>query len=124
MSLFGHLALKFGSQPENLATEALGYVLGKSARARRGFLASFHEGAPGIADDLRFETQHTTEDQGRPDLAGVDETGSLRLAATDDPQLAGELVAERRTLREELLALRQVDAGVVHLDAARRHRQR
>ena len=79
MSLFGHLALKFGSQPENLATEALGYVLSKSARARRGFLASFHEGAPGIADDLRFETQHATEDQGRPDLAGVDEAGDLRV---------------------------------------------
>jgi hypothetical protein len=79
MSLFGHLALKFGSQPENLATEALGYVLGKSSRARRGFLASFREGAPAITDDLRFETQHASEAQGRPDLAGVDERGDLRV---------------------------------------------
>jgi hypothetical protein len=79
MSLFGHLALKFGSQPENLATEALGYVLGKSARARQGFIGSFREGLPAPLGDLRFETQHHTEDQGRPDLAGLDEAGGLRV---------------------------------------------
>jgi hypothetical protein len=79
MSLFGHLALKFGSQPENLATEALGYVLGKSPGARRGFVASFGQGASTFADDLRFETQHGTDDQGRPDLAGFDDAGGLRL---------------------------------------------
>ncbi len=43
MSLFGHLALRFGSQPENLATEALSYILGKSMSARLGFLGSFRQ---------------------------------------------------------------------------------
>ena len=33
-SLFAHLALQFGTQPENLATEALGYVLQNSEAAR------------------------------------------------------------------------------------------
>lgn len=79
MSLFGHLALKFGSQPENLATEALGYILSKSARARQGFLGSFREGVPDALSDVRFNTQHSTEDQGRPDLAGVDDSGALRV---------------------------------------------
>src|SRR5271167_3705246 len=79
MSLFGHLALKFGSQPENLATEALGYVLGKSPCARRGFLASIGEGVTVTAGDFRFVTQHATEDQGRPDLAGLDEGGVARV---------------------------------------------
>jgi hypothetical protein len=79
MSLFGHLALKFGSQPENLATEALGYVLAKSSSARRGFLASFGVGATVASLDLRFETQHTSDEQGRPDLAGMDEGGGLRV---------------------------------------------
>ena len=46
------------------------------------------------------------------------------LAATNDPQLAGELVAERRAMREELGELRQVGTSVVHLDAVRRRRQR
>jgi hypothetical protein len=32
-----------------------------------------------IADDLRFETQPGTEDQGRPDLAGFDEAGGLHV---------------------------------------------
>src|SRR5580692_10765389 len=79
MSLFGHLALKFGSHPENLATEALGYVLCRSADARRGFVASI-AGTLIIADlDLRFETQLASEEQGRPDLAGVDDGGIVRV---------------------------------------------
>jgi hypothetical protein len=41
------------------------------------------------------------------------------LAATDDPQVAGELVTERRALREELRELGEAGAGVVRLDDAR-----
>jgi hypothetical protein len=80
MSLFGHLAVRFGSHPENLATEALGYILGRSAGARAGFVASLAEGVSLDLPELRFETQHTSEDDGgRPDLAGIDDTGSVRV---------------------------------------------
>lgn len=79
MSLFGHLAVRFGSHPENLATEALGYVLTKSAAARRGFVSSLGKAAEQLTERLRFETQHADEDAGRPDLAAFDETGKLAL---------------------------------------------
>lgn len=79
MSLFGHLAVRFGSHPENLATEALGYVLKKSAAARRGFIASMrHEGID-LPFDLDFVNQASSDDQGRPDLAGTDHAGDLRV---------------------------------------------
>src|SRR5258708_836485 len=79
MSLFGHLALRFGSQPENLATEGLGYILSKSPAACAGFVASLGEAALGIPKGLRFVTQFATEDQGRPDLAGLDEANAVRV---------------------------------------------
>lgn len=78
-SLFGHLALRFGSHPENLATEALGYVLKKSAAARRGFVASRGTKGPRLSDDLAFETQCSDPELGRPDLAANDDGGHLRL---------------------------------------------
>ena len=71
MSLFGHLALRFGSQPENLATESLGYVLARSAAARRGLLASIHMSGAAPWGALTFTTQHSSEEQGRPDLAAT-----------------------------------------------------
>jgi hypothetical protein len=79
MSVFGHLALKFGSYPENLATEALGYVLGQSGHARRGFVASIAAAEPATARDLRFETQLAGEELARPDLAGLDDDGVPRV---------------------------------------------
>ncbi|NUO49317.1 MAG: hypothetical protein HOV80_10720, partial [Polyangiaceae bacterium] len=79
MSLFGHLAVQFGSHPENLATEALGYILAASASARRGFMASLGDAGAGASGALRFVTQHSDEEAGRPDLAGIDEKGRLSL---------------------------------------------
>ena len=37
-SLFEHLALRFGSHPENLATEGLAYILDGSKSARADLL--------------------------------------------------------------------------------------
>lgn len=80
MSLFAHLAVRFGSHPENLATEGLGYILGASSRARSGLLAALGvEGRAALPADLRFTTQSASDDAGRPDLAGTDEAGQLRL---------------------------------------------
>jgi hypothetical protein len=46
-----------------------------------------------------------------------------RALATADDETIAELVAERRSLREELRELLQVDAGVVRLDGARVRRR-
>jgi hypothetical protein len=52
-------------------------------------------------------------------LEGAIASVTRALAATDDPQVAGELVTERRALREELRELGEAGAGVVRLDDAR-----
>lgn len=79
MSLFAHLALRFGSHPENLATEALAYLLASSPAARRGFVSSLgSELAAELSTDLVFRSQ-VGQDDARPDLQGVDGTGTVRL---------------------------------------------
>jgi len=72
--MFGHLAFRFAASPENLATEALHFILDASAAARRGLRGAFAE----IGNDLpelRFGTQSTGEEGERPDLVGIDTRG-------------------------------------------------
>ena len=73
-SLFGHVALRFVSQQENLATEALAFVLGRSSAARHALhrtlrLASYGVAAPGD-EELSFRTQAAGDDLAIPDLVG------------------------------------------------------
>ena len=70
-SLFGHLATKFGAHPENLATEALHYVIGRSSSARRGLLRYFVQAGVTFPDDVTFRTQVFDEDNAIPDLIGA-----------------------------------------------------
>jgi len=69
-SLFGFLATKFASSPENLATEALNYVLGRSRVAAGAFLRLLAEGGEPLPDDVAFQTQVGGDDQARPDIEG------------------------------------------------------
>lgn len=72
-SLFGHIVLNFTSQAENLATEALYYILSNSPAARAGlsrFLGSVDSRLNG---ELFFKTQLYDEDTSIPDLVGLDE---------------------------------------------------
>lgn len=73
MSLLGHLVLaqRFTAHPENLATEALGYILTKSPAARRAF-HSFLKGVGISPPDLAFRSQASGEDGSIPDLVGID----------------------------------------------------
>lgn len=75
-SLFAHLALQFGSQPENLATEALGYVLQHSETARAAVRDLVRGLGSTIDDDLTYATQSSGEDLARPDLVGRSSTGA------------------------------------------------
>jgi hypothetical protein len=74
-SLFAHLALKIGSSPENLATEALGYVLRVSSGARAGVASLLRDLGYPQADEFRWETQVGGDDGSRPDLVGFDRAG-------------------------------------------------
>jgi hypothetical protein len=79
-SLLGHLALSFASSPENIATEALAYVLEHSQAARdamMGFAAGFE---PALrSQSLVFRTQASAESGAIPDLVGRSASGETPL---------------------------------------------
>jgi hypothetical protein len=76
--MFGHLAFRFATSPENLATEALHFILDASAAARRGLRAALADLGSALPE-LRFGTQSTGEGGERPDLVGIDAKGRERL---------------------------------------------
>ena len=78
-SLFGHLAYSFSASPENLATEALAYVLYTSDAARQGLAKVLVHAGLGDDHELRFTTQVTGEEGDRPDLVGRDKEGYERV---------------------------------------------
>jgi hypothetical protein len=75
-SLFGYLAQRFTSSPENLATESLLYILHQSSIAKRAFFRFLMEqtGCLPLPENLRLTSQYTDkDDQSTPDLVGFDE---------------------------------------------------
>jgi hypothetical protein len=74
-SLFGHLVLRFGSSPENLATEALNFILNHSHIARESFISFLQHLDIPISSTLFFETQNMNEDGSIPDMIGKDSNG-------------------------------------------------
>lgn len=70
-SLFGHLAHKFGDHPENLATEALSYVLNRSLVARKALVRFIAQSGVDLSIDIRFQTQVSGADEAIPDLVGI-----------------------------------------------------
>ncbi len=75
-SILGRLARNFTVSPENLATEALSYLIGNSARARSFFTQYVSSGIYEINEDIIFSTQvHSAEDSTIPDLIGRNISG-------------------------------------------------
>jgi TrpR-related protein YerC/YecD len=75
-SLFGHLVTRFSTGPENLATEALNYILNQSQVARKAFSEFFSHFDIPLPCDLSFQVQYNEkEDQSIPDLVGFDQNG-------------------------------------------------
>ena len=70
-SLFGTLATRFSSQPENLATEALLYVINSSRIAKGAFIGYIARAGVQVGDDLFFQSQSHGKDQAIPDLVGL-----------------------------------------------------
>jgi hypothetical protein len=69
--VFGYIASRSG-QPENVATEALNYVLNGSVVAKRAFLGYVAQTKVELPDTLLFRTKAVGEDNAIPDLVGMD----------------------------------------------------
>lgn len=70
-SLFGHLVHNFTSHPENLATEALAYILNRSRVAMEALSRFLASTGAAIPSELYFQTQVADCDNAIPDLVGV-----------------------------------------------------
>src|SRR5262245_9928347 len=78
-TLLGYLATQLASHPENLATEALGYILRGSSIARDGVRDLLAHSGMHIPRDLTYLNQVGGEDQAQPDIEGRDSDGQARL---------------------------------------------
>jgi hypothetical protein len=75
-SLFAHLVQRFTTHPENLATEALAYVLGESPSAGSALQQFASIAQPGIERPKIWRTQLPADDDSTPDLVGTDQSGA------------------------------------------------
>jgi hypothetical protein len=69
-SLLGHLAHRFVSQRENLATEALCYLLSESLSASKSLVMLLNQSGSDLPQTLHFRTQASGDDGAIPDLVG------------------------------------------------------
>lgn len=76
-SVLAFLATKFATHPENLATEALNFVIATSPCARHALLDLCHQLGHRSMDDLAFSTQSANDNGSRPDLVGRAKDGSI-----------------------------------------------
>ena len=78
-TLLAHLSPSLTSQTENIAVEALGYVLNKYAGSREGLDDVVRSGVRNVKPVIQVRTQARAPDGTRPDLVGVDEDGAERV---------------------------------------------
>lgn len=74
-TLLAHLINRFAAQPENLATEALHYILIRSTTAQKTFLRQLEKAGVIVNESLTYQTQAIGNDGAIPDLVGVDTDG-------------------------------------------------
>lgn len=70
-TVLSHLAFKLASHPENLATEALGYILSSSPGAQSSLATLFKQIGFVPSSNFSYVTQQSTHDGNRPDLVGI-----------------------------------------------------
>jgi len=78
-ALFGHLASRFSTQPENLATEALAFIVNRSATMREELRTIFVRTGIELPPLARFQSQAGDEQGNIPDSIGLDARGVERL---------------------------------------------
>jgi hypothetical protein len=77
--LFGHLASRFATHPENLATEAVAFIVDRSPAMREALRRLAGRTGVELPPLMTFRSQ-AGDDQGNiPDLIGLDATGGERL---------------------------------------------
>lgn len=76
-SVLAFLATRFATHPENLATEALNFIIATSPPARQALLDLCRQFGHHRVDDLAFSTQSANDDKSRPDLVGRAKDGSV-----------------------------------------------
>ena len=76
-TLLGHLATKFQAHPENLATEALAYILNRSVNASKGLHSLLIRCGANLPLPFMYATQATDEDGAIPDLVASDAHGQV-----------------------------------------------
>lgn len=74
-TVLAHLTLKLTSQRENAATEALAFLLNRSAAARAALARQLSPGTGDVPKINRVATQPRVGDESRPDLVLLDEAG-------------------------------------------------
>lgn len=78
-TVLSHLALRFAEHPENLATEALGFILGRSHEARTALAALARQIGFDCPNDLVYQAQVSGDSGARPDLVGTGSDGLVRV---------------------------------------------
>ena len=78
-SLLAHLSSRFTDRTEDIAVEALGYILSSSEAATTGLLSILRSGGADVEKLPRIDTQVSGKEGERPDLVGWDESGGERL---------------------------------------------
>jgi hypothetical protein len=96
--ILGHLAQRFAVSEENLATEALTWLLRRSAAARAALTGFARAADVDVPGELTFIGQRGGPDTGRPDIEGTDASSRKRFlieakfaAALTDQQPGGYL---------------------------------
>lgn len=74
-TVLSHIAMKLGSHPENLATEALWFILNGSAQARAALADTVRRLGYDCSESLSYATQQSEADGSRPDLVGTTPAG-------------------------------------------------
>jgi len=78
-TLFGEMAWRFSTQRENLATEALAFILNRSEAMRETFRRLVGRTGIELPQLARFRSQGGDEQGNIPDLIGLDSLGAERL---------------------------------------------
>lgn len=79
-SMLAYIVPRFTNQVENVATDALLYMLRQYPLASRSLIAYVANLGISLSDDLIFDSQLGLAGGARPDLTGVDKEGDLVLA--------------------------------------------
>jgi hypothetical protein len=77
--LFGHLVARFSTHPENLATEAVAFIVNRSAAMREALRRLVGRTGIELPSLARFCSQAGDEQGNIPDLVGLDAMGTERL---------------------------------------------